>query len=56
MSDTVEITMSIITDMGSSMMPISKCRLPLKNGSQLILYGTMVSNTPSAVRGRVKYW
>ena len=34
-SDTVEITISIITDIGSNKIPISKCSLP--NGNQVKL-------------------
>ena len=49
---TVDITISIMTDIGSSIMPKSKCRLP--RGSQVKLYGTSVANAPSAHLSAVK--
>ena len=50
---TVEMTMSIITEMGSSRIPMSKCRLP--SGSQVKLKGTIVWKMPFT-RSAVKYW
>ena len=37
MSDTVEMTMSIITEIGSSWMPMSKWRPSLKKGNHVKL-------------------
>ena len=51
MSDTVVMTINIITDMGSSMMPMLKLSPFTKKGSHVKLYGMSVGNTPSAVRG-----
>ncbi len=51
---TVDITMSIITEIGSKSIPKSKCNAP--RGSHVTLYGTTVAKVPSARRGAVKYW
>ena len=54
MSDTVEITTSIITEIGSSMIPMSMCSDSV-NGSQLKFHGVDTGRSPSAVRCAVKY-
>ena len=41
MSETVEMTTSIITEMGSSRMPRSMCSVPLM-GSQRVFHGIVV--------------
>jgi len=53
MSDTVVITTSIITEIGSSRMPRSMCNVCVKR-SQTVSNGTTAGNTPP-VRGCVKY-
>ena len=53
-SETVDITMSIITDIGSSMMPRSMCRPP-PNGSQTVFHGMRVWKTPEPSLPAPKY-
>ena len=53
-SDTVEMTMSIITEIGSSRMPMSMCRLVVK-GSHSKFHGISLANVPSAERPPLKY-
>ena len=53
-SETVEITTSIITEIGSSRMPRSMCNSP-PMGSHTVFHGTRVGNTPAASRPAVKY-
>ncbi len=53
-SDTVEITTSIITEIGSSRMPRSICSVRLI-GSHTVFHGTSVGNTPEASRPAEKY-
>ena len=53
MNDTVVITTSIITEMGSSNTPMSMCSDPVK-GSHSAFQGISVAYVPSACRGREK--
>ena len=53
MNDTVEITTSIMTEMGSSNTPMSMCSDSVK-GSHTAFQGTSVANMPSAWRGSEK--
>ena len=53
MSDTVEMTTSIITDIGSSIMPMSMASVSLM-GSHVVFHGVMVGYRPSAPRPVVK--
>ena len=54
MSETVEITTSIITEIGSSSTPRSMCRSPAM-GSQTVFQGMSVGKTPAASRPAEKY-
>ena len=54
MSETVEITTSIITEIGSSSTPRSMCRSPAM-GSQTVFHGMTVGKTPAASRPAAKY-
>ena len=47
MNETVEMTTSIITEIGSSRIPRSICRFEL-NGSHSVFHGIIVGKTPSA--------
>ena len=49
---TVDMTMSIITEIGSSIKPRSKFKDP--NGNHVKLKGTIVANVPSVQRSAVK--
>ena len=53
-SETVEITTSIITEIGSSMNPRSMWRLP-PNGSHTVFHAVICGKTPEASLPALKY-